>query len=337
MKKSTRQIAYLLVGIVALVLIVDVVGFYDVIPGFPPTASTQPPPQSWNADQKSDYDNGIGMFNVRTAAHDTLAPATALTLATNVNIYWYSKRGTTWIYHDVNDNKYVDLTPEDNGYMYMAVAIPASQNYYVDADKITTTNSYVEQVQYIDVDSDTVKEFVFKFDMKGHSIPSSGYPVIWFHGHCWAYDNAFTGLNTPAALTSIGGTTVTKWINWQLSFSAVAKAAALSKVELRSNITDTSKCKLQQIEIPGRGFLDASNLILEETASWYRYTYTYGNTFDTAYYLNCPTGHLNQFDMDVKLEFTLGTSNMTWTLYVYYLVAQTEVRTSTSTTVDCSI
>lgn len=329
MKKSQRTIVYALIGLVLLVVALDWFAVIDVIPGFPMQTKGPTPPLT--PEQKDDYNNGIGMFNVRMATHDSLAPATTLTHTTNYNLFWYTKRGTQWVYHDTGDNKYVDMTPEDGGNLYVVMEIPSAQNYYVDIDKIELTNSYVTSTQYTDVDGDTVKELAFQYDMKGHSIPSSGYPVIWFHGHCIAYDASFTGLNDLANVTSIGQTTVTKWHLWYLAFSAEAKGIALSKIEFKVTSTDETKVKLKQLEVPGRGFLDASNFVFETTATYYTWTYTYGTTFDTAYYLQLPTGQNNHFNMDTKVEYTLANNDdIQITLTVYYVKPVTEARGSTS-------
>jgi len=333
MKKGQRQLLAAGVIIVLLVVAVEWMGFIDYIPGIPPVRVEQP--AAWTPTQMDDYKKGIGMFEASHTCYDSLAPSTALTHATDYDIYWYSKRGAQWVYHGTGGTAaspvLVALTPEDEGFLYVVVAIHSGAAYYADAAKIQAVNSYVVQTLYQDIDGDTVKEFVFKYNMQGHSIPSSGYPAISFKAHCLAYDSSFTGLNNLSNSTGIGNATTTKWHLWYLAFSAERKAVALSKIEFKVTTTDETKVKLKQLEVPGRGFLDVSNFVFDTTATYYTWTYTYGTTFDTAYYLQRPAGTKNQFDMDVRVEYTLADgTDILITLTVYYLVAQTEARTSTS-------
>jgi len=288
-------------------------------------------------EDKENYQNGNGLFECSHTAYNSLAPSTALTHTTNYNLFWYTKRGVTWTYMGtggtVASPVYVDMTPEDGGYLYAVVEIVASQNYHVDAQKIVQTNSYVDQTLYTDFDGDTDDEFAFKIDMKGHAIPNDGYPAIPFHVHCFADDTSFDAVSALSDLGNIGASKVTKWMEWDATFSAAAKAVPLTKIELKVNTTDITIVQLKQMEVPGRGFLSASNFVFSETASDYRYTYTYGTTYDTTYYFTCPTGTKLTRDLDVKADFTLGSANVTCTLTIWWL--DPEAGTQSSDTDDC--
>lgn len=326
MKESTQKWIGGLLAIVIIAVVVDV-AFYDFIPGFGPALRAEKPGPVWTSTQKQDYENGIGMFEMSQTGYDSLAPATARAHGTVFNLFWYTKRGTTYAYHGtggtVASPVYVDMTSEDGGYMYVAVDIISSQNHHIDVDKIKATNSWIEQALWMDIDGDTVNEFVFKYDMKGHSIPNSGYPAVTFHVHCFADDTSFTAVSSLSDLGDIADTKNTQWMEWDITFSAVALAVPLAKIEVKTNVTDTTLFKLKQIEIPGRGFLDASNLVFDELSTYYRWTYTYGLTYDTAYYLTCPTGTKLTRDTDVKGDFTTGGSGVLVTLTIWYIDPET--------------
>jgi len=336
LKANERKIVYGAIGIVLLLFAVDLMGFWNWLPGFPPTAQEQPQ-QVWTPTEKENYALGIGLFEMSHTCYDSLSPSTPLTHATNYNLYWYTKRGTTWVYHGtggtVASPVYVDMTPEDSAELYVAVKIVASQNYHIDAAKIAETNSDIKETMWADIDEDTISEFVFKYDMKGHSIPNSGYPAITFKAHCYADDTSFNGVSSLANLGDIGATKVTKWMEWDSIFSATGKAVPITKIEFKVNQTDTTLVQLKQIQLPGRGFVDASNLAFSETASDYRWTYTYGTTYATAYYYTSQAGYKTTKDMDVKADFTLGSINVTCSLTMWWL--DPEAGTQSSDTDDC--
>lgn len=336
MKSGTKQ----LIGVIAIICIALVVidyAFYDLVPGFGPTLRQKEGPV-WTPTDKENYAAGIGMFEASQTCYNSLAPSTALTHASDYDLYWYTLRGTTYAYHGtggtVASPVMVDMTSEDRAYLYVAVLIHASANFHVDAQKIVDTNSYIDSVMFFDIDDDTVSEFVFKYDMADHSIPNSGYPAIAFKAHCFADDTSFAAVSSLDDLGNVGATKVTKWMEWDMTFSAAAKAVPLAKIEFKVNRTDTTLVQLKQIEVPGRGFLDSSNLVFDETSSFYRWTYTYGLTYDKAYYSKCPTGTKLTRDVDVKADFTLGSTNVTCTLTIWYIDPQTG--TLSSDTDDCA-
>lgn len=294
---------------------------------------TPAPQQIITEGMHEDYRNGIGRWNVYETVTDSLDPATARTSGTNYKCYWYSRQGTTWIYHETGNNKYVTLTPSDGGYLWIVITIPSAQAFYCDYLKIVNTNQYIEDYLYTDVDGDGVKEFAFKYNMKGLAIPNSGYPSITFLGFILTYDSSFTGLNDLANATAIGGSTVTKFYSYYLSFNAATKGVAVYKVEVKITSTDETKVRLKKLNIPGLGYIDGSAFEKTVTASDYRYSYKITTNFDGALYLKYPTNTQNRFDMTLGLEYTLTSGDdILITLTVSILVAQTEAGTTTSDT-----
>jgi hypothetical protein len=328
LKKSDRNLVIGVVIIGFLVLGYTQGWFNQFLGGF-----QQQPDRPITNDIKSDYERGIGVFNVKETVVNSLDIASELTSATNYKLYWYTRHGTDWQYEDTGDDKYVELTAAENGILWVVVTIPSGQAYYVDYEKIVSGNSYVVDYLYTDVDGDGTKEFCFQYDMKGHSIPSNGYPVVEFNGFCLAYDDSFTGLNDLGNETGIGGSTTIKYKSYYLAFSAAKKAIALRKVEVKITSTDETKITLDHLNIPGYGYIDGSAFTQSATASDVRYTLTFSNEFDGAHYVKHPANALNEYDMTLALEFTLSSGDdILVTLTAYYFVAQTEASSSTNDT-----
>jgi hypothetical protein len=335
MKKKDQY--KLLLGIIVLVLLAHQFGFIT-IPGLPrlqtgEQGGTQPP-ISIDDQMRQAYLKGIGMFEVQTKAYDSADPATSRTVGTNLNVYWYKFTLGKWklaVTQAASGTTYLDMKAEDNGYVWVAIDIPTNQAYYIDYKKILE-DPYVVGYQYVDVDDDGVREFVFQYDMRNHAIPSSGYPVVVFYAYLITYDSSFTGLNNLSNSTGIGTTTTTKTYEWYLSFSAVKKGVAIYKVEFKVGTTDETKVRLKKLQIPGLGYLDVSQFQKSFTGSDIRWTYTFSTSFDGANYLvRSAQDTLNKFYMTCEVEYTLSSGDdIRIDLTVYYLEAQTEAGKSTN-------
>ena len=297
-------------------------------------ASVKPPDYTPTDTDKDNYAKGIGRWNVLETVADSLDPAVIRTSATNYKLYWYGRQGSSWTYLETGNNKYVTLTPNNGGYLWVFMEIPSGQAFYVDYQKIMTGNGgYVKEYLYADVTGDGVKEFGFKYDMHGLPIPNSGYPSITFMGYILTYEASLTGLNDLVNDTAIGTSTNTQYYDYYLSFAAAKKGIAIWKIEVKIGTTDESKVRLKKLNVPGLGYLDGSLFTKVYTATDYRYTYTISNTFDGADYITYPSNAQNRFDMTLGLEYTLvHPDDILITTTVYYLIAQTEASTSTSDT-----
>lgn len=336
MKKDQRNI--LIVAIAIILLIGWLGGFFTQYGAPPPNFPNfrmggQQPDVIFTDVDKENYKQGIGRFHVYETVVNSLDIATERTTATNYKIYWYTRQGTQWIYHETGDDKYVTLTEADAGVLWVVLTIPTSQAFYVDYQKIVSNNQYINSYLYQDIDGDGVKEFAFPYDMKNQPIPNSGYPAITFMGFTLTYEASFTGLNDLANETAIGTAAVTKFKDYYLSFATAKSAVAIYKVEVKITTTDETKIRLKKLNIPRLGYLDGSSFSKAFTASDIRYTYTIASNFDGCVYLAYAANTQNRFDMTLGLEYTLaGSDDILVTLTVYYLVAQTEAGTSTSDT-----
>jgi len=325
MKKGDRNIL-LGVAIIACIVGAWYMGVFDqFITGLQQKDTTK----IITDDDRQNYLNGLGRWYLIESCSDSLDPATTRTSATNYKLYWYTRQGSAWLYKGTGTGVYVTLEPADAGYLWVVMSIPSGQAFYVDYQKIVTTNQYIDSYLYTDVDGDGVKEFAFQYNMKGQQLPSSGYPSITFYGFITTYDASFTGFNDLTNDTAIGQTTNTQYYSYYLSASAAKKGIAIWKVEVKITTTDESKVKLKKLNVPNIGYLDGSAFDKIYTATDYRYVYTIARSFDGANYVTLASNANNRFDMTLSLEYTLANSDdILITTTVYYLVAQTEASTS---------
>ena len=332
MKKNEKYGA-IAVGLIALFLLAMQMGWLTQWGVNPLSINGSQSNRVISDQQKEDYLQGIGRWNVFETVVDSLDIATVRTSATNYKLYWYARHGGDWMYLETGNDKYVDLQADDGGYLWIVITIPSNQAFYVDYLEIMRKNSYITQYQYVDIDNDGVKEFAFCYDMHGHQIPNSGYPGITFKGFLLTYDASFTGLCDLGNVTGIGGTTTTKFQAYYLAFSAAKQGIAVYKVEVKITTTDETKVRLKKLNVPGLGYLDGSQFAKTSTGSDIRYTYTISNTFDGALYLKHPSNALNQYDATLGLEFTLVSGDdILITVTFFYLKAQTEAGVSASDT-----
>lgn len=330
MKKNEKYGA-LVVGIIVLLVVAMQMGWLSQWGINPLSTGGNQSNRVISDQQKEDYLKGIGRWNVFETVVDSLDIATLRTSATNYKLYWYARHGGDWLYLETGNDKYVDLTAEDGGYLWIVITIPVNQSYYVDYQEIMRKNSALTQYLYTDVDNDGVKDFAFCYNMQGHQIPNSGYPGITFKGFLLTYEASFTGLNNLANDTGIGGTTNTAFYDYYLSFSTSKAAIALYKVEVKITTEDETKVRLKKLNIPGLGYLDGSAFQKTFTANDIRYTYTITNTFDGALYLKYAANAQNRFDATLGLEYTLvSADDILITVTFFYLKAQTEAGTSVS-------
>jgi hypothetical protein len=332
MKKGTRNIiGVIVIGLLA-VFMANQLGYVAWFPklqtGGGGTGPTTGP--TIDSTMRANYLNGIGMFQMNTKIYNSLVAATAYTVGTQQNIYYYHFLQGRWIL-GVTASAGTDLfdaKPEDNGYMWIVVA-PTTWKFYVNYQKIMQSDPYIVSYQFVDVDGTGQKRFAFQYDLKNHAIPSSGYPIISFVSYATAYcppvfADALDGVNT----TAIGGFLTQRYFAWFLNLTE-SNGTAIYKVELiAGNATvpciDLTQVSLKKLQIPGLGYLDGSQFEQSFTTQDIRWTYTATNNLDHAVYLGLLANSNNRFDMNGQLEFLLGaTTEIPITLNIYYLTAPT--------------
>jgi hypothetical protein len=81
--------------------------------------------------------------------------------------------------------------------------------------------------------------------------PATGNTSLYFYPYFLAYEKPT--INTPADITGIGTSKVTKYFEWYVYFANVKKAFAITKIEISLNTTDTSKVTIKTVAVPRLG------------------------------------------------------------------------------------
>lgn len=334
------QWKYVAGAIILVVLAVQFLGIYDFTKLLSGTPTEQTGGTTLDTSARASYVKGIGTFLCLSRIYDSADPTTKLTIVTNYNLQLYRNTGGRWIPGPALDSsgENFEMKSEDNGYAWFVWQPVSGQNYYCDYKKTMANDPYIVGYQYVDADGDTDKEFCFQYDFKNHGITGSGYPEITFQGYAITYDGSFTGIvdwNSTADgnSTSIGTSTVSKFYDYYLAFSAEKKGVAIYEIEVKAATTDLTKVRFEKLEIPGLGNVASSAFSRSVTSTEIIWRYTFSYEFDKSHYLVHNVGANNRYDMQLEIEYTLaGSDEILITLTVYYLVAVTEAGTSTSDT-----
>jgi len=278
-------------------------------------------------------EKAVGVFDIKVVGYNSLDITSTLTLGTNYACYVFGYRPGGWLMLGSFSNGVatVELTSQDNGYVYIVVEVPSGQQYYVDAATTKAQNPRVVSVLYEDPDNDGYKEFIFKFDMRNIPKPASGNPTIYFYPYFLAYQKP--NINSPPDITGVGTARVTKYIEWYLSFANEKKAWAIVKIEISVNTTDTTKMTINRLNVAGYGVLtgDSFGAPIRGTNSL-TWSATLGNNLLDAYFLKYGANQLNKFDFTFQADFQLASSDvLAVTLTIYGLGPNGVLETRTDT------
>jgi len=228
-----------------------------------------PPPAG-----SSDYaynGRGVGTFTMKDNAYNALDISAALTLATNVDQYWYSKRGGLWKQlggHGASGTD-VELTEADGEIIYMMCAPHSTQTYVLNVAKTLDMNPRSISADFTDATGDGVNEFMIGFDMTDVPKAASGYPSVTFTGYYYYEDSASTTDGGPSDIV-VGTALNTTSVEWYLTISATKRALPWYKIQIRMNTTTLSEAKVKSVDVPGVGTVAESALTY-----WYDSTYQY--------------------------------------------------------------
>jgi hypothetical protein len=305
-----------------------------------PTSSAPPIDQSTH----NNYVLGIGKFQEDCKAFDSSDPTTSLTIGSALDVQWYHFSGghftpDSGAYNPAATN-YFDAVASDMGYAWIMVQAHSTTADYVDYQKILaasplSSGGYIAGYQYTDVDGDGQKEFVFQYSLKNQAIPNSGYPVASFSSYAITYEASPT-LPAITNLTSIGTSTVQKYLEWYEAQTTVKKGIAIYKVQVTIGTTDETKVRLKNMQIPGMGLVDQSSFDKTFTSTDIRYTYTFSSGFDGALYIIYMPNSQNKNYFTSQLEFTLPSGNVDVTLSLFTLIPPTEAGSSLTDPVNCA-
>ena len=248
-----------------------------------------------------------GMFDVATKGYNTLDISTALAENTNYHCYWFAYR-SGWLMLGKGDTT-IELIESDGGFVYAVVEIPSGQDYYVDWSETKSKNPRVTEVTYEDPDADGYKEFVFKINMANIPKPATGNPKIYFYPYLLAYEKP--SLSAASDITGIGGSKVTKYVEWYTYFANVKKAFAITKIELSINTTDTTKVTLDSMAVPGLGSVtgDMFGAPVKGVSSL-TWSYSVGSNLYNAHFIEYGTNTLNKFYFTTQIDCLLASGDV---------------------------
>lgn len=268
-----------------------------------------------------------GTFDLTVAGRNSLDSSGSLTVGTDFTGDWWAYRSGAWVFLGSGSasGTEIESIADDDGYIWLLVEEKSSKYYYADVANTMARNTYIlGDYKWMDADGDTDKEFLFKVSLWNIPEPASGYPARTYYPYFLAESGQGTAANAlqwetqPTDITSIGTSTTTKYISWESKLTAEKRAVGIYKIEITINDTDTTKWEIDQVNIPGVGYIDGSLFTEDVRTSDTKYQYTIGTDFDNIVYWKVPAGTANKFDNTVALKCTFGaTENYTITLYIY--------------------
>lgn len=267
-----------------------------------------------------------GTFDLTVAGRNTLDSSTTLTVGTDFTGNWYGYRQGSWVFLGAGSGSGTEIEsdPADDGYIWLLCEEISSKYYYADTTMTQSKNTYITDYKWTDANGDTDKEFLYKVSLWNIPPPASGYPARTFYPYFLAESGQGTAANAlqwetqPADVTGVGTSTTTKYISWESKLTAEKRAVGVYKVEIVVNSTDTTDWEIDQVNIPGVGYLDGSLFTEDVRSSDTKYQYIIGSDFNNVVYWKVPSGTNNKFDNTVAVKFTLDSGDvLQFTLYIY--------------------
>ena len=266
-------------------------------------------------------------FDMSVLGYDTQDPTVSLTEGSEFNCYWYVNNQGGWQRLGVGD---VTVNIPTGANLWAQISV--NDDYYADFVSTQGKNSRVTSTQYVDINDGLGKQFMFQINLNGIQALIGANPDFYFYPYFYAYQ--VPDLNTPANQTSVGTATVTKYVEWKATFTDAKMAWAVAEVQISVNTTNIAKVQLQNINIPGVGYISGSEFGApvqgSGTLTW---TKIVGTNFYSAGYMALGNNALNNFPLTTQLQITLASSdNIGVTITIYGLTptgAMTDSLTNT--------
>jgi len=333
-KKEKTYLTYAAIGIV-LLLVLNYAGYLGTPIDWPFFKATgdggTKDTQTIDQMMRANYLIGIGKFEVQSHSTDSCDPSASWILTTDFNVLWYRYNNGkyTKLVTETGGTDYVAFNAQDGGYAYICVEPVTAK--YIDY-KETLNDPYIVGYQYWDIDGDNTKEFVFQYDLKDHSIPSSGYPVLDFYTYQLTYDTTFA-ISDLANITGIGTSVNNTWIEYYGTISAEKKGIAVYKIEFKITTTDETKARLKSMTVPGFGTLSGDSFDKDITSTELKWTYTFSSNFDKALYLKRMPKDITKLYFHAEVEYLLaGSDDLLTSFTIYQLAGLTEAGLSDADT-----
>jgi len=214
----------------------------------------------------------------------------------------------------------VTATAADNNIIYAAVSPRAGQNLYVDFDKTAANNiAVMGQPQYFDIAGNGQRQFVYQLNIANLPRDANGVGQLWFYPYFRPQGNMI--LNSPADQSGIGTGTRTQYIKWEGAFTTTDVALAITKVEIEFSTGDLTKINLDNVNIPGMGFLAGTQFSQSRTSSSTLYTWQVSPLdLSGATYLMLGANADNSFSFNTRTQTNLASGeSIDATITIYSL------------------
>lgn len=262
-----------------------------------------------------------GTFNVKSNAYNSLDISSALTLGTNVDQSFYGYRNGQWILlgpHTATTGTDLEVTAQDNGYIYVLCAPHSTQTYVFDQVKTLQMNSRAESVQFVDVTGDGVEEFLVKYNMRNLPASSNDYPSTTFTGFYYYEDTGSTTDGSPDNV-AVGTSVATTSVEWYLQISAANRATPWTKIQIKMDTTDTSVAKVTSLSIPGVGTIAEGGLDYWYDSSYQYYEYSIGSNLGDCGFFTRGSADSGKIYLTTQIRTDLASANITCTMTVFQL------------------
>ena len=259
-----------------------------------------------------------------TTGYDHFNPGTSYTAGTNFNTLWDAY--VNGAYQEIGSNtQAITIQPSYGGTIDAVVTVPSGQSYYVDAALTQQRNTPVVQSwTYTSVANNGVNNYVFKLSNlpvtpvgSGSNSPLDFYPYF--------IASATLSLNSPSAITSVGNSTATQFIQWQGTFPSGTPNVGdeITEIQATVNSTNAAVFQLNSINDPATwsnsgaitaGLVQGSQFNPQQGSTTYVYTHNIASSptdFSTGQYLLYGTNSLDNFPFTLSGTFDFGAATVT--------------------------
>ncbi len=324
-------------GIMVVIILIVLLGLFatgvfqlNIVSHTQTNTTTSPPP------------SGAYSLNAATTGYDHFNPGTTYASSTNFNVLWDALVAGS--YQQLGSNtQTIAIQPNYGGTVYAVVTIPSGQAYYVDPAHTQTSNApLVSSWSYSSVANNGVNNFIFKLS----GIPPATNPISPLDFYPYFIAQATLSMNSPSALTSVGTSTTTQFIQWQGTFPSGTPNVGnmITEIQVTVNSTNAAVFQLNSVNDPATwgpngavssGLIQGSSFTPQQGSTTYVYTNNIAKTptdFSTGQFLLYGTNSLDTFPFTVSGTYDFGAATVTTNclnvqIQVYILLASGAIST----------
>jgi hypothetical protein len=335
-KAMTNQVIALVLTVALIFGGVAVYAIYTMSPSSPDNTGT--------TDNTGTGNNGLtianyGAHTMSVGGYSGLpGVTTSYSQASDFVVQWVSpSTGRILNPSDSNGTGSIDVPPGDNGIVW-AVVEP-STGYYTDPDSIVTKNApYVTQAMYGPAFGSGVNYWYFPYSVN-EAVPTyNSAPTYSFSSYFKPY-GAIT-LSSPSDISSIGTSSVDKYIGWTASFASLNQAFAVTKLVLTVNTTaSTNKIQFGDFAVPWSNTVvsGATAAPSQETLGSTDYTYMISGSLNGAKFVQHTANTENSLSFKTHVTCNLASGDViTAQLTIYGLGTDGKTVVTTTDTVNLS-